>query len=131
MDDARTGGPPTIDWEAIERTEDFRTLASSRRRFAWTWGSIGTGIGALYVVLAGLSPDLMGTKLFGDMSLGFAGGVGLILVTWAITLAYMRRSDRVWGPLEERIRAQVADAQPEAERFSREGAATTTQKVAG
>ena len=48
----------------------------------------------------------MGTKIFGDMSLGFAGGVGLILLTWAITFAYVRRSDRVWGPLEERIRAE-------------------------
>ena len=39
-------------------------------------------------------------------------------MTWAITLAYVRRSDRVWGPLEERIRA---DAQPRerSERFAR------------
>jgi uncharacterized membrane protein (DUF485 family) len=130
VDDARTGGPRTIDWEAIERMEDFQTLAKGRRRFAWTWGSIGTGIGALYVVLAGVSPDLMGTKLFGDMSLGFAGGVGLILVTWAITFAYMRRSDRVWGPLEERIRAQFAEAQPEAERFAREGTQGPAPEVA-
>ena len=120
VDDVRAGGPPATDWEAIERSEDFRELARSRRRFAWTWGSIGTGIGALYVVLAGLSPDLMGTKLFGAMSLGFAGGVGLILLTWAITLAYMRRSDRVWGPLEERIRARAASAEPGADRFTRE-----------
>ena len=129
MDDARTGGPPTIDWEAIERSDDFQALSRSRRRFAWTWGSIGTGIGALYVVLAGLSPDLKGTKLFGDMSLGFAGGVGLILVTWAITLAYMRRSNSVWGPLEERIRAQVDGGVSEADRFGRE-AAEPTPRVA-
>ena len=64
--------------------------------------------GALYVVLAGVAPELMGSKLFGDMSVGFAGGVGLILLTWAITFLYMRRSDRVWGPLEERIRAELA-----------------------
>ena len=101
-----------IDWEAIERSPDFRRLTGSRRRFAWIAGSIGIGLGALYVVLAGLSPSLMGTKLFGDMSLGFAGGVGLILVTWVITFMYMRRSDRVWGPLEERIRAEFSPAQP-------------------
>jgi uncharacterized membrane protein (DUF485 family) len=130
VDDARTGGPRTIDWEAIERSDDFRTLARSRRRFAWTWGSIGTGIGALYVVLAGVAPDLMGTKLFGDMSLGFAGGVGLILLTWAITLAYMRRSNSVWGPLEERIRARVQGDAPEADRFSRDGVQATAPEVA-
>ena len=35
---------------------------SSRRRFAWTAGTIGIGLGALYVVLAGVAPDLMGTQ---------------------------------------------------------------------
>jgi uncharacterized membrane protein (DUF485 family) len=70
-----------IDWEAIERSPDFQELAGGRRRFAWIAGTIGIGLGALYVVLAGVAPDLMGTKIFGDMSLGFAGGVGLILLT--------------------------------------------------
>ncbi|MEA2177347.1 MAG: hypothetical protein QOG77_644 [Solirubrobacteraceae bacterium] len=97
-----------MDWEAIERSPDFQQLAGGRRRFAWIAGSIGIGLGALYVVLAGVSSSLMGTKLFGDMSVGFAGGVGLILVTWVITFMYMRRSDRVWGPLEERIRAEFS-----------------------
>ena len=60
-------------------------------------------------MLAGVAPDLMGTQLIGAMSLGFAGGVGLIVLTWAITLAYMLRSDRVWGPLEERIRAAARE----------------------
>jgi uncharacterized membrane protein (DUF485 family) len=96
----------TVDWEAIERSPDFQELVNDRRRFAWTGGTIGVGLGALYVVLAGVAPDLMGTQLFGSMSLGFVGGVGLIVLTWVITLAYMRRSDKVWGPLEERIREQ-------------------------
>jgi uncharacterized membrane protein (DUF485 family) len=83
-------------------------------------GTIGIGLGALYVVLAGVAPDLMGTKIFGDMSLGFAGGVGLILLTWAITFAYVRRSDRVWGPLEERIRAEFGHGPERGERFAKE-----------
>ena len=53
------------------------------------------------------------------MSLEFAGGVGLILVTWAITLLYLRRSDREWGPLEERIREQFSAGRPAEPRFER------------
>jgi hypothetical protein len=53
------------------------------------------------------------------MSLGFAGGVALIVLTWAITFTYMRRSDRVWGPLEETIRAQFAGGAGE-RRFTKE-----------
>lgn len=59
----------------------------------------------LYVVLANVATDLMGSDLIGSMSVGFAGGVGLILVLWAITFAYLRRAKHVWMPLEERIRA--------------------------
>lgn len=65
------------------------------------------GAGLLYIVLAGVAPDLMGTQIIGSISLGFLGGMLLIVLTWAITIAYMRRSTAVWQPLEERIRAQA------------------------
>jgi uncharacterized membrane protein (DUF485 family) len=107
MSQSPVAGEPTYDWEAIERLPEFQELTTGRRRFAYTWGAIGIGLGALYVVLASTAHGLMGTRLAGSFSLGFAGGVGLILVTWAITIAYTRRSDRVWAPLEASIREQV------------------------
>ena len=118
MGNAGTGAQAP-DWAAIERSPEFRRLTTSRRRFAWTAGTIGIGLGALYVVLAGVAPDLMGTQLIGAMSLGFAGGVGLIVLTWAITLLYVLRSERVWGPLEAQIRAEHTSA-PAPARFTRD-----------
>jgi uncharacterized membrane protein (DUF485 family) len=126
---------PALDWAAIERLPEFRELVAGRRRFAWTAGAIGIGTGALYVVLAATAHGLMGTRIAGSFTLGFAGGVGLILMTWAITLAYMRRSAREWAPLEARVREQVlgrADARAAArrERFERrEPAAVGTPEV--
>jgi uncharacterized membrane protein (DUF485 family) len=127
----------TYDWEGIEQMPEFQALTTDRRRFAWIWGGFGIGLGALYVVLASTAHGLMGTKLWGSISLGFAGGVGLILVTWAVTLAYMRRSDRVWAPLEASIREQVLgrpEPAPETRtgRFSRrapEPVATTREAL--
>lgn len=107
MMDAARNGRPDIDWAAIERLPEFQELVTGRRRFAWVAGAIGIGFGALYVVLTATAPDLMGTTLAGSFSLGFAGGVALILLTWAITLAYMRRSTRVWAPLEARVRERA------------------------
>jgi uncharacterized membrane protein (DUF485 family) len=95
------------DWTAIERMPEFQELATGRRRFAWVAGGIGIGSGVVYVVLVATAHDLMGTRLAGSFSLGFAGGVALVLLTWAITLTYMRRSDRVWAPLEARIRERA------------------------
>lgn len=119
-DQARSPEGP-VDWDAIERSPEFQELVTGRRRFAFTAGGLGVGLGALYVVLAGVAHDLMGTKLIGSFSLGFAGGVLLILVTWGITIAYMRRSDRVWGPLEARIREQALPG----------GASTTREQPVG
>jgi len=111
------------DWAAIERLPEFQELVTGRRRFAWVAGAIGIGLGALYVVLAATAHDLMATRVAGSFSLGFAGGVGLVGVTWAITLAYMRRSNRVWGPLEARVRERALaleglEATPPAGRFA-------------
>ncbi|MBI5106010.1 MAG: DUF485 domain-containing protein [Solirubrobacterales bacterium] len=121
--------PRAVDWTAIERLPEFRELTEGRRRFAWVAGALGVGAGALYVVLAATAPDLMRTSLGGSFTLGFAGGVALILLTWAITLAYMRRSARVWAPLEARVRERARELgapEPEREgRFAREGAPAT------
>jgi uncharacterized membrane protein (DUF485 family) len=123
MTNAGRNGAPAVDWTAIERMPEFQELVAGRQRFAWRAGGIGIGLGALYVVLAATAHDLMGTKLAGSFSLGFAGGVALILLTWAITLAYIRRSDRVWAPLEAKIREKAlaeTERVPE-ERFARSG----------
>jgi uncharacterized membrane protein (DUF485 family) len=111
-----------VDWSAIERSPEFRELVTGRKRFTWTAGAIGVGLGALVVVLAGIAPDLMGTKVIGSMSLGFLSGVLLIVTTWVITFMYMRRSDRVWGPLEEEVRRKALEAEKRFERERGDGA---------
>jgi uncharacterized membrane protein (DUF485 family) len=125
------GGPP-IDWKAIERLPEYRELARGRARFAWIAGVLGVGYGALYVVLAATAHDLMRTSLGGSFSLGFAGGVSLVLVTWAITFAYMRRSRLVWGPMEARVRELARDLTPATAeaggRFVRGAAAPATTR---
>jgi uncharacterized membrane protein (DUF485 family) len=110
MTDAARNGAPAVDWTAIERMPEFQELVTGRRRFAWAAGGIGIGLGVVYVVLVATAHDLMGTRLAGSFSVGFAGGVGLVLLTWAITLTYMRRSDRLWGPLEARVRERALAA---------------------
>jgi uncharacterized membrane protein (DUF485 family) len=107
MTDEAHNGAPAVDWTAVERMPEFQELVTGRRRFAWVAGGIGIGFGAVYVVLTATAHDVMGTRLAGSLSLGFAGGVALILLTWAITLAYMRRSTRVWAPLEARVRERA------------------------
>jgi len=44
-----------------------------------------------------LLPDLHAIQIIGKISLGFLGGIGLIVMAWIVTYLYMRRSDAVWG----------------------------------
>ena len=96
-----------VDWSAIERSPEFQQLSRGRRRFAAVGTALGLGVSALYLILANLARDLMGADLIGSMSVGFLGGVLIILITWAITFAYLRRAKRTWMPLEERIRERA------------------------
>jgi uncharacterized membrane protein (DUF485 family) len=85
------------DWEAIERSPGFRALVGSRRRFVAIAGGTTVGLCVAYVLVAYLAPDLLGEAG------GWIAGVGLIVLTWAVSLMYLRRSDRVWAPMEEAI----------------------------
>ena len=99
----------TIDWEAVEASDDFQQLVASRRRWVFTVGGLAMAAGLLYIILGAVAPDLMATQIIGSISLGFIAGVGMIVLAWVVTLLYMRRSDSVWGPLEERIAAAARE----------------------
>ena len=60
-------------------------------------GGAALAIALLYVVSSGLLPDLHAIQIIGKISLGFLGGIGLIVMAWIVTYLYMRRSDAVWG----------------------------------
>ena len=113
----------SIDWDAIEHSREFRALVSSRRRFVLVWGGSVVGLTALFVVLAYLTPDLLGAEVVAPITLGFVVGVGLILATWAVTWMYLRKSDREWSRLEREIRARATlETREPTGRFAREGA---------
>jgi uncharacterized membrane protein (DUF485 family) len=100
------------EWEAIERSPEFRALVASRRRFVAIAGGGTVGLCVAYVLVAYLAPDLLGEAG------GWIAGVGLIALTWVVSLLYLRKSDREWSPAEQRI---VASTQATG-RFERAGA---------
>ena len=102
----------SIDWEAIERSPDFRALVASRRRFVLLWGGGGVGLCAAFVIISYLAPDVLGEAL------GWVVGVALIVITWAVSFAYLRKSDAEWAPMEERV---VASVHEPSGRFERAG----------
>ena len=101
----RAGQPAraqTLDWLAIERSPEFKELVSTRRRIItpltviWLVGSIG------YLILAAFAPGVMGWQVVDGLPFAWLAAISQVLLTWGVTLTYLRKADRVLEPLEHR-----------------------------
>ena len=104
----KDGGAPreAIDWQAIECSPEFQELVKARRSFlvpatiVFLVGSIG------YLLLAAFVQDFLAMDV-GGIPVAFLAAVTQVLLTWAITWAYLRKADSTFEPLEQRA-AQAA-----------------------
>jgi uncharacterized membrane protein (DUF485 family) len=113
------GATNSVDWMRIERSEDFRELTSRRNRFIAVASAVTFGAFAVYLGLAVFAHGVMGTRVLGGIPLAWPLAMSQVLLTWVVTWSYLRKADRDFAPLEERI-AERAGA-----RFTRDGDGAT------
>jgi uncharacterized membrane protein (DUF485 family) len=95
----------SVDWLAVERSSEFQELVTTRRRFllpatiVFLVGSLG------YLLLAAFVPGVMGWQVADGLPFAWIAAICMVLLTWALTFAYLRKADRVFQPLEERAAA--------------------------
>jgi len=119
-----------IDWEAIERSPEFRELVARRRRFvipctvfflSWYLG---------FILLCAYAPDFMGESVYEGLTVGYCLALTQFVMVFGLGLWYLRKSDNEFDPLRDRAIAAYAadDGQPAAgRRFERtEAGAPTT-----
>jgi uncharacterized membrane protein (DUF485 family) len=125
MSDGRVqdGRTNPYDWTRIERSPEFRELVARRHRFVYAASAVTFGVFAIYLGLATFATDLMGTTVGGAPIAWFAA-MSQVAMTWAITWLYLRKADREFAPLEQRV-AESAGA-----RFTREGDTTEASATA-
>jgi uncharacterized membrane protein (DUF485 family) len=94
---------PRIDWEAIERSPEFRELLAARRRFvlpatifflAWYIG---------FILLAGYAPDFMARSVYQGLTVGYCLALTQFVMVGALGLMYLRRAERVYDPLADTV----------------------------
>ena len=112
-----------IDWEAAERSSEYRALVSARRGFvlpatvfflAWYIG---------FVLLAGYAPGFMGESVYEGLTVGYVLALTQFVMAWVLGWAYLRYSDRTLDPLREAAVARAtapttATPTPPAERLA-------------
>src|SRR3954453_16268457 len=113
-----------VDWDGIERSEEFRELVRKRRSFvvpatifflAWYIG---------FVLLAGYAPDFMGDSVYEGLTVGYCLALTQFVMVFTLGYLYLRRADTVYDPLAAKVIEQAV-GDPYADRPAA-GAATAT-----
>jgi uncharacterized membrane protein (DUF485 family) len=88
---------------ALQESPEFVELRSKFRRFVFPVTIAFLAWYFLYVLLAVLAHDFMGTRVFGNITWGLILGLLQFVSTFAITMAYARWADREFDPAAEAL----------------------------
>jgi uncharacterized membrane protein (DUF485 family) len=94
--------------ETGRRSADLAALRSAYRLLRRVSTLTALGSFLVYVLLSCYAPDLMGTKIAGELSLGMALGVLQLVVTFAAVLWYGRSAQRSVDRLARVVRERAA-----------------------
>jgi len=97
------------DWRALEASEEFSELRTTRRRFVIVNLAVFTLAVGGFLVCTGYARDFMGKSVYGSLTVGYVWLLGLTLLTWLIAWSYLRFSTRRLGPTAEAIARKATD----------------------
>jgi uncharacterized membrane protein (DUF485 family) len=108
VDTPQAAHPAITEVQRIEETEEFRSLRSSFRGFAFpvTAGFILWYL--LYVLLSSYAPAFMAAKVFGHINVALVLGLLQFASTFAIAAWYSAFADRRLDPPAAAIRTRLA-----------------------
>ncbi len=92
------------DFERVQQSEEFSTLRSNFRSFAFPMTAAFIIWYFLYVLLSTYAHDFMSTPLFGYLNLGLTMGLLQFVTTFGITWLYVRHANRNLDPLAAQLR---------------------------
>ena len=109
-----TGRPPADEavtaTEAVGKDPEMVELERRHRRFVWPTTVFFLVYYMALNVLAGTSPGLMGTKLFGEFTFGYLFALSQFLMAFVVAWVYSRwaatRMDPLAADLREKLHGQ-------------------------
>ena len=102
------GREASVDWQAIERSPEFRELVRRRKRFVIpaTIGFLTWYLG--FIVLAGYAEGFMAESVYEGLTVGYVLALTQFVMVFVLGLVYLRRSARTYDPLSEKV-ARMAE----------------------
>jgi uncharacterized membrane protein (DUF485 family) len=105
---AEPAGGDAIHWEGLEDTPEFHQLIRARFRFVFP----ATIFFLVYYFLLplgnGLAPDLMKTKVVGQVNIAYLFALSEFVMAWILAYLYIRKANTVFDALAAKVRARAA-----------------------
>lgn len=98
-----------IDWEAAERSPEFKELIAKRKRFvlpatifflSWYLG---------FILLAGYAEGFMGDSIYEGLTVGYVLALSQFIMVWVLAGLYLRKANREFDPLARKAAARALE----------------------
>ena len=109
-----------------QASPEFVELKRRFRRFAFPMTAAFLTWYLLYVLLSTYAPDLMGTKVWGNLTLGILLGLGQFVTTFVITHVYVAHANKRTDPISDEMRTRL-----EHHEYARSGGPSTSGGTQG
>jgi uncharacterized membrane protein (DUF485 family) len=99
----------SVDWQAVERTPEFRELVAARRRFVIPATIFFLVWYLAFILLAGYAEDFMGESVYEGLTVGYVLALTQFAMVAILGVLYLRRAQSTFDPLADKVAAMVAD----------------------
>lgn len=94
--------------EKIKAMPEYRNLVRERGRLAWSLSAIMLTAYFGFILLLAFNPEFFKTVVWGEYTtVGFPLGVSLIVLAFVLTGVYVRRANKRFDVLTEKIKQSV------------------------
>jgi uncharacterized membrane protein (DUF485 family) len=91
------------DWHGIERSQEFRTLVTKKRRFVVPATIFFLAFYMGFILLAGYAPDFMGESVYEGLTVGYCLALTQFVMVFVLGIWYLRKADREFDPLADAV----------------------------
>ena len=108
-----------VDWEGIERSEEFRELVKKRRSFVVPATIFFLAYYMGFILLAGYAPDFMGESVYEGLTVGYCLALTQFVMVFVLGIWYLRKADKEFDPLADAVVRSAGDIEDPRLRFER------------
>src|SRR3954454_15137961 len=107
-----------VDWDGIERSEEFRELVKKRRSFVVPATIFFLAYYMAFIIVAGYAPDFMGESVYEGLTVGYCYALTQFVMVFVLVSWYLCTAGMDCVPHSGAV-AEVAPADEETGRFER------------